>query len=234
MKAKSIIPNLYVINLGKVNAFLLTASELTLIDTGYPGSEGKILQAVTALGHKPASIRHILLTHCHPDHAGSLAALQQATGATTYAHPLDAPAIRAGAVAKSLTPTPKLIQRLLFRLFIQGLSPNYPAAKVDREINDGEALPLAGGLRVLHTPGHSAGHVAFFWPQHGGVLLAGDTCANLPTLDYSPGYDDFAQGQRTLGKLTQLDFAAIGFGHGSAITKDATAKFRRRWRTLHQ
>lgn len=234
MQAKPIVPGLYRINLGNVNAFLLTAGELTLIDTGFPGSEGKILQAVSALGHKPEAIRHILLTHCHPDHAGSLAALQRATGATTYAHPLDAPEIRAGAVAKMLTPTPRLLQRILFRLFIHGSSPTYPAAIVDREINDGDLLPVAGGLRVIHTPGHSAGHLSFFWPQHGGVLIAGDTCANMPTLDYSLGYDNFAQGQRTLVKLTQLDFGVICFGHGNAITKGATTQFRRRWRALAQ
>lgn len=232
MTPKPILPNLYALPLNKVNAFLLTAGELTLIDTGFPGSAAAILQAVRALGHQPEAIRHILITHCHPDHAGSLAALQEATGATTYAHPLDAPEIRAGAVAKRLIPTPKLLQRLLYWLLIRNSSAHYPAAQVDQAINDGDLLPLAGGLRVIHTPGHSAGHVAFFWPQQGGVLIGGDTCANLPFLDYSLGYDDFAQGQRTLDKLAQLDFAAICFGHGNAITQNATAKFRKRWRTL--
>lgn len=229
MSIKQIVPDLYVIALSNVNAFLLTQGEVTLIDTGVAGSERKILQALGELGHQPTALRHIIVTHCHPDHAGSLAALQQATGATTYAHPLDIAAIRAGTVNKLLTPAPKLLQRLLFWLFIRNSSPNYPPAAVDREINDGDQLPLAGGLRVIHAPGHSAGQVALFWPQHGGVLFAADACANMPSLDYSLGYEDFALGQQTLAKLAQLEFATVCFGHGNAITQDATAKFRRRW-----
>lgn len=229
MSIKPIAPDLYMIALSNVNAFLLTQAEVTLIDTGFAGSEEKILQAVRDLGKQPTDIRHIIVTHCHPDHAGSLAALQQATGATTYAHPLDAFAMRAGSVNKPLTPTPQLLQRLLFWLFIRNSSPNYPPATIDREINDGDRLPIAGGLRVIHAPGHCAGQVALFWPQHGGVLFAADTCANMPSLDYSLGYEDFARGKQTLTQLAQLEFAAVCFGHGNAITQDATAKFRRRW-----
>ena len=229
MSIKPIAPDLYMIALSNVNAFLLTQAEVTLIDTGFAGSEEKILQAVRDLGKQPTDIRHIIVTHCHPDHAGSLAALQQATGATTYAHPLDAPAMRAGTVNKPLTPPPQLLQRLLFWLFIRNSSPNYPPATIDREINDGDRLPIAGGLRVIHAPGHCAGQVALFWPQHGGVLFAADTCANMPSLDYSLGYEDFARGKQTLTQLAQLEFAAVCFGHGNAITQDATVKFRRRW-----
>lgn len=229
MSIKQLVPDLYVIALGNVNVFLLTQGELTLIDTGVAGSEGKILQAISELGHQPAALRHIIITHSHPDHAGGLAALQQATGATAYAHALDAPAIRAGTVNKLLTPTPKLLQGLLFWLFIRNSSPNYPAATIDRELSDGDHLPLAGGLRVIHAPGHCAGQVALFWPQHGGVLFAADACANMLSLDYSLGYEDFALGQQTLAKLARLEFAAVCFGHGNAITQDATAKFRRRW-----
>ena len=234
MPAKQIVPGLYAINLGNVNAFLLDGDGdgLTLIDTGFPGSEGKILQAVQELGKAPGDIRQILLTHCHPDHAGSLAALQQATGAPSYAHGVDAPDIRAGHVSHPPIPTPRLLQRILFWLFIRKSSPNYPAATITHEINDGETVPFAGGIQVIHTPGHSAGHVAFYWGQQGGVLLAGDTCSNMPFLDYSIVYDDLAQAKRTLAALAKRDFAAICFGHGEAIVKNATAVFRKKWGAL--
>ncbi|MBX3012213.1 MAG: MBL fold metallo-hydrolase [Caldilineaceae bacterium] len=229
MATKRIVPGLYGISLGNVNAFLLEGEELTLIDTGFPGSEGKILQAVVALGKQPTDLRHIVITHCHPDHAGSLAALQQATGAAVYAHPLDAPAIRTGAVIHPPVPAPYPVQRLLYWLLIRNTSPTYAAAPVTHEIHDGDELPGTGGLKVVHAPGHSAGQVALYWPQHRGVLLAADACSNLPFLDYSIVYDDFAQGQRTLAALAKLDFAVACFGHGEAIQANAAQRFRKKW-----
>src|SRR5215207_10195881 len=98
MTIKQLVPGVYAIPLGPVNAYLIDDSDpspdsgqsLTLIDTGIPGSAEQIMQAVRELGRQPADIRHILVTHCHPDHSGSLAALKAATGADTYMHAEDA------------------------------------------------------------------------------------------------------------------------------------------------
>lgn len=231
MLAKEIVPNLYVVPLGSVNVFLLVGEDLILIDTGFPESEGKILQAITELGRKPEELRHILVTHCHPDHAGSLAALQKLTKATSYAQAIDAAQIRAGEVAKRLTPTPQLLQRILFWLLIRNASAKFPPGRIDCEIKDGEVLPLAGGIRTIHAPGHSPGQVAFLW-QPSNVLFVADACANIPSLDYSLGYNDFQEGKRTLVKLDKLEFSALCFGHGNAITQDASAKFHKRWKAL--
>lgn len=233
MTTKQIAPNLYAINLGNVNAFLLDAADgLILIDTGFAGSEEKIFQAVRGLGKQPTDIRQILLTHCHPDHAGSLAALQQATGAPAYAHALDASDIRAGHVSHPPIPTPRLVQRILFWLLIRNSSPNYPAATIEHEVKDGDTLPLAGGIQVIHAPGHSAGHLAFYWPQHGGVLFAADACSNMPFLDYSIVYDDLPQAKRTLATLAKLDFATVCFGHGNEIRQNAAQVFRKKWGSI--
>jgi ribonuclease BN (tRNA processing enzyme) len=57
-------------------------SELSLSkDAGVPGSAAKIVRAIESLGRTPADIRHIIVTHCHPDHAGSLAAIKRLTTA---------------------------------------------------------------------------------------------------------------------------------------------------------
>jgi len=229
MPFQPLVPNLYALNLNNVNLFLLEEpTGLTLIDTGYAGSEDKILAAVRELGKEPGQIRQILLTHNHPDHAGSLAALQAVTGATTYAHALDAAEIRTGRVAHPAIPSPFPVQRLLYQLLIRNSSPAYPAAKVDHELQDGDLLPVAGGLQVIHTPGHSPGHVAYSWPQQ-DVLFVGDACSNLPYLSYSIVYADYVQGQRTLAKVAQRDFAVACFGHGNAITQQAAHRFRRKW-----
>jgi glyoxylase-like metal-dependent hydrolase (beta-lactamase superfamily II) len=229
MLAKPIVPGLYVIPLGPVNTFLLDDDGLTLIDTGVPGSGQKIVQAIRELGRQPDEIRRILITHCHPDHAGGLAEVQALTSAPTYAHPLDAPDIQAGQVSRPVRPAPKLITRILYELLIRRSSPRYPPARVDHELNGGDELPIAGGLQVIHAPGHAAGQVVFFWPKHGGVLFAADTCGNLPRFGYSVVYEDFALGQQTLAKLAAYEFEIACFGHGSAILNKAAQRFREKW-----
>lgn len=75
------------------NVFLLLDNSITLIDTGLRGRSASILNEVKRLGYKPSDIAHIILTHHHADHAGSLAELKNATGAKVMAHPADAPYI---------------------------------------------------------------------------------------------------------------------------------------------
>src|SRR5439155_11422058 len=118
---KQLAPGAWMIPPGFVNAFLLDVSHndgLVLIDTGVPGSAEKILAAVRELGHAPADIRHILITHIHADHTGSLAALKQATGAPAYMHPLDAALLGEGRAMRPMRPAPGLLGALVYRLMI--------------------------------------------------------------------------------------------------------------------
>ena len=229
MTVQHVVPDVYAIPLGGVNAFLIAADELVLIDTGLPGNAEPILRAVRALGKQPADIRHMLVTHCHPDHSGGLAALKAATGAPAYMHPADAALVRVGQSGRPLRPAPGLIPNLLFRLLMRGGPRAIEAAEIEHEVHDGDVLPIAGGIRAIHAPGHCAGQLVFLWPRHGGVLFAGDAAANLMGLRLSIVYEDLAEGQRSLAKIAGLDFAVACFGHGSAITQGASDQFKRRW-----
>jgi glyoxylase-like metal-dependent hydrolase (beta-lactamase superfamily II) len=72
-----IADGLYVIPVGPVNTFLLDSPDgCALIDTGVSGSAAGILRALYELDKQPRDLRHIILTHAHPDHIGSLAALK--------------------------------------------------------------------------------------------------------------------------------------------------------------
>jgi glyoxylase-like metal-dependent hydrolase (beta-lactamase superfamily II) len=230
MPAKQILPNFYVIPLGPVNTFLFDDhGELTLIDTAYPNSADKIAAEIRGLGKRVEDVRHILLTHCHPDHAGSLADLKRLTGATAYAHAMDARVVRGQDPMGTPIPSPGLMSKLLFNMLIKGSSPIIPNTEVEHEVGDGEELPVAGGLRAIFTPGHSRGHLAYLWPQHGGVLIAGDIASNMLGLGHSIIYEDFAAGQRTLAKIGQEKFEVAVFGHGGAIMQGAAGKFREKW-----
>lgn len=232
MAARQVVPGLYEIRLGFVNAFLLeTEDALALVDTGFAASADAILKAIAAIGRQPHQVRDILVTHCHADHSGSVAALKQTTGATVWMHAEDAAMVRAGKSMRPMTAAPGLANGLLFRLLIRTAPQTIEPIDVDREVADGDALPIAGGLRAIHVPGHCAGQLAFLWPQHGGVLLAADACANAFALALSPAYENLDQGKRSLAKLASLDFEVACFGHGRAVRSGAAQKFREKWGT---
>jgi len=230
MAAKTIAPGVYGISLGIVNVFLIDAGDLTLIDTGMPGAVGRILAAVRALGRQPTDIRHILLTHLHADHTGSLKALKEATGAAAYMHPADAALTRRGEVMRPARPGPGIVRWLLVRLSSLRVVPAHiEATPVERDLQDGQVLPFAGDLRVIHTPGHTQGHAAFLWPHEGGVLFAGDMASNMGRLGPSILYEDYATALRSLARVSSLNFKVACFSHGPAITGNARERFRQMW-----
>ena len=226
---KKITENLFEIPLKNVNAHLIqTDDELILIDTGSPEDEVHIANALEAIGQQVDELTHIIVTHCHADHAGSLAALQQQTSAPTFMHRIDAAMVEDGTVMRPLTPAPGMLTKLLFRIFIAPAPHQITPARVDHRIEDGEQLSIAGGLRVIHTPGHSAGQIALLWESE-AVLFAADAVMNQPRLNYSLGYEDFAEGERSAAKLAQLNFDIACFGHGKPLVGSAGAQFHKKF-----
>ena len=89
-------------------------------------------------------------------------------------------------------------------------------------------MSIAGGIEVIHVPGHCAGQVALIWCP-GGMLFAGDVCMNLMGLADPVGFEDLDEGRASQCKLASLSFEAAGFGHGKPIARDASSQFRDKW-----
>jgi glyoxylase-like metal-dependent hydrolase (beta-lactamase superfamily II) len=230
MAPVEIFPGVYALVLGAVNVFFIRDNDgLTLIDSGSAGDERAILSGVQALGCAAGDIRRIVLTHCHPDHAGSLAAMVESTSAPVWMHRADAEVVRGQTPLRPTRPGPGLLNWFLYNRIIRNSTARIAPAQVDRELADGDLLPIGGGLRAYHTPGHSAGHLAFLLERDGGLLFAGDTCRNMPRMYYSIGYEDLAVGRRSLARLATLRFAAVCFGHGRALNGSAARTFNRTW-----
>jgi len=142
-------------------------------------------------------------------------------------HPTDAEMVRSGRALRPLTPTPGVLNRVTFRLFLRNAPSKLRATEVEQEVLDGEVLALAGGIRAVHVPGHCAGQVAFLWSGvgHGGVLFAADAAANGAGLRLSPAHEDLEEGKRSARKLAELDFEMACFDHGRTITRGASERF---------
>ena len=118
---------------------------------------------------------------------------------------------------RPVEPAPGLLPKLIVKLFMGSRSTTIDVAKIEHEVQDGDELDIAGGIQVIHVPGHCAGQLAFLWPQHGGVLFAADVASNMFGLGWSIIYEELAEGKRSLAKLAAMSFDVACFGHGKAI-----------------
>lgn len=226
MDVKEILSGLYLIRLGPVNAYLVEDGEgrLAIVDTGYPKSAGAIEAAIRSLGRHPGDLTDIVLTHAHPDHLGSAAHLSK-TSASVSMHSDDATIAARGVIHQTMTPAPGVLNWILFRLVIGSKHAEFPAFETDRHLADGTALDIGDGVEVVHTPGHTSGHVSLLLKRDGGALFVGDAASNLLGLGYSLGYDDLKTGKASLAKLAGRDFDVALFGHGRPIMEAASERF---------
>ena len=216
---------------GKASNMYLCVGEdgLTLIDSGMPGEQKLVFSFLDQLGYKPSQIERILVTHADIDHAGSVAAIQAASGAQVLAGEMTAHYMRMG---KSSEHLPGFVQWLSNTFF------NYPpVAGNDVEcFTDGDELPLLGDLEVLATPGHTSDHFSFYSPST-GVLFTGDAIdtrnGRLNRTRKILTADENLANQSAI-KLIELAPATFACGHGDPLTGHDTGDLLRFFNELRQ
>ncbi|MEU2764927.1 MULTISPECIES: MBL fold metallo-hydrolase [unclassified Streptomyces] len=217
MDLVEVLPPLHMFRFRIGQAYLWNdGKDLTLVDAGDSASAAAIGHAVPTLGHDPARIRRIVITHGHRDHYGAARELADRYGAEILAHALDAPVIR----GERPVPEPDLLDWER-PLYAHGLTcPEAPPTRVDRELTGGEVLPFGGGARVVHAPGHTPGSIALHLPRH-GVLFTGDTVASAQRVMLGVFNVDRAEAAATFRRLAALGPRTVCFGHGDPLTEDA-------------
>src|SRR5215218_822858 len=169
-------------------------------------------------------LRRIIFTHQDLDHIGSGAALVRESGARVLAHPADAPHIEGK--QRPLKFTPEMLERRpQMREVLERLEP----VGVDEHFEDGERLDLAGGTRVIFTPGHTPGHTSLYL-ERSKVLIAGDALrAERGSLNGpNPSMTlEMRTALQSMRRLADLDIDTIVCYHGGVVSEDANGQLRR-------
>ncbi|ADV66436.1 MBL fold metallo-hydrolase [Deinococcus maricopensis] len=198
----------------------------TLVDTGLPGREEAVLALLREAGASPGDVRRIVLTHQDLDHVGSAAALARMTGAQVLAHADDAPFIDGRQRAVKLPP-PSVLSTLppgARAMMKRGADP----VTITRTLADGEVLDVAGGVRMLHTPGHTPGHLSLYVPSD-RVLIAGDAVVvhdGQLAPPPAPMTPDMPAALQSIRKLAALDADIVVAYHGGVQRGDVRAQLR--------
>lgn len=225
-RLRRITEGLHVIR-GLVNIYVLETNDgIALLDSGFPGSAATVVRALRQLGHRAEDVRHLILSHAHPDHIGGAAELKRLTGSRVWANAIDAPIMRAGSGFRPVHPSPGLRNWVISRLLLGRIKEVEPVA-VDSFLGDGERPPFLPDLLTIHAAGHCAGQNAFLWERGNGILFTADTCVNLGQPSLPPACEDVPLARRTLAALKRLEFDTICFMHGAPILADGGALFRR-------
>jgi N-acyl homoserine lactone hydrolase len=172
------------------NTMLLTGPESIVIDPGYATQGDMLVGALDARGVAPGDVRTALMTHLHSDH---LSALPQLGECDLYVHEDELETVHGRA------------QRgLLDGVTVHQLS--------------GAAGAIRPGIRWIHTPGHSPGHVAFVIDTPGGVVVvAGDTLGPRPEwfaeMDLPEGFPERDAHLAAFHRIRELEPVTVIPGH---------------------
>ncbi|MGO0062890.1 MBL fold metallo-hydrolase [Brevibacillus fluminis] len=204
-------------------------AETILVDCGYPDFLGLLDEAARRHGIPLEAVTKVIVTHQDLDHVGSLAALKRMhPHIEIIAHEIEAPYL--AGIKKSLRlaqaeamldvlPAEEKPNGQQFIRLLQSLEP----AVIDRTVSDGERLPWCGGIDIVHTPGHTPGHLSLYIPAS-KTLIAGDAVVvEEGRLEIAnPQFAlDLEAALRSVRRLLDDEIEHIVCYHGGKYTSDA-------------
>lgn len=183
------------------NSYLVGTDALAVIDPG-PRDEAHLAALMKAIAGRPVS--HILVSHTHADHSPLAGPLARATGAKVHAHGPHRPArpLRIGEVSPLDAGVDK------------AFSPDVTLADGARVEGDGWTLT------AIHTPGHTANHLAFAL-EGTGILFSADHVMAWSTTIVAPPDGAMADYIASLDRLLERDDERYLPGHGGPVARPA-------------
>jgi glyoxylase-like metal-dependent hydrolase (beta-lactamase superfamily II) len=225
MAIEQIRPGMYQIRTpfdrtGTVFLYLLVGERIALIDSGASDSPDTVLEpALKEIGLALANVDLVLNTHAHLDHSGGNGAIRRRSKAQIHVHPLDLPMAESNNLQVEFHVGP--LRRLgyppeaLQERTVHVLNNSGDAVGADVLLSDSQVVDLGKGmrLRALHCPGHTPGHLVYYWESE-GILFTADAVQGVGGRPGSfPYYFDAPNYRRSLAKLRQLDCSMLCLGH---------------------
>ena len=207
-----------------VHAYLVDdGAGLTLIDTLYGADARLVLDELNRIGRSATDIKHIILTHAHRAHLGGLAALKSLSGAPVFCHEWERDIVEGDRRIQFTTFRP-MRPLVVWPFQVASYFGHAVPCKVDGILREGDTV---GPLQVVDTPGHTPGHLAFFWPER-RALFAGDTLVTWP--EFAPGWPgfmlNFKQNDASMHRMAELNAQVLCCGHGDPIRQDGGERLR--------
>jgi len=212
-----IAPGVHAIRLLSVYAFLISEPRMTLIDTGLIGSRRRVERYVQRIGRSMDEIGQIICTHAHPDHIGAVRELAGDREVEVLMHPADL----AGLSVRLRDAVANRNRGQLIAYFTRHPGEATP-------IEDGQVLPMLGGLEVVHTPGHTPGSVCLY-ARHHKLLFSGDVLQVIRrrvTFASTVFSDDMALARASVARMAALDVKTIAFSHYPPLREGANEVLR--------
>jgi glyoxylase-like metal-dependent hydrolase (beta-lactamase superfamily II) len=229
-----VAPGVFRLGNQMVNFYLVEEAQgLTLVDAGVPGFRGQLEAFLRERGRGLGDIDAVVLTHGHNDHVG-LAETVRAAGATVHIHESDAAMARDGHEQKPEGNALKYLRHAqawkLLALFVRKGGLRRPKIAAVSTFTDGQVLDVPGHPLVVHTPGHSHGHVVFHMPDR-GALFAGDALCTWNPVTGRPGPQvmsgafavSVADELGALERIEGLEAPVVLPGHGDPWTEGVPA-----------
>jgi glyoxylase-like metal-dependent hydrolase (beta-lactamase superfamily II) len=194
--------------------FVQSGDTWVLVDTMWQGRAELIKSAAETLFGAGARPRAIVLTHVHPDHAGSASELAHMWDVSVYVHADELPLPPSGRIIGALA---RRERNWMFPPGQHGLSP----------IDPNEGVPGLPDWQVISTPGHTPGHLALFREVDralisGDAILTvnlnslGDALSLRHTLAGPPRFATWSwrAASESVSELARLDPSVVVPGHG--------------------
>lgn len=200
-------------------------NNLVIVDTGYPMQMDFIKEAVEKEGFSVENINKIILTHQDIDHIGCVKEILQASeNVEILIHEDEAPYVDGRKIPIKVEALEKNYDKLTdeFKEWFHGLKSGFEnrKMKITRELKDGDVLPICGGIEIIHTPGHTPGHICLFI-QDSKLLISGDALniSDGKLIGANPQYtQNMDLAKESIRKLQNYDVESVIVYHGGLFT----------------